>query len=604
MTRTVRKASAPEPVDQSPWYAAFPWQAAALCLLVLIAYWNSLEGSFHFDDWSLLSDPDVAGPGVGWRLFRLGLTRPLTYWSFHLNFLAGGGQTNTIGFHLVSIALHAANSVLLLWIARRHVAAPAALLAAGLFAVHPLETEAVSYIFARSSLLATFFALLAFALFLRGRRGWSAAAFGFSLLAKEEGAALPAFLLLYDFLFVSGRHGRQLAPRKWYYAGLLGLAALAAARLFYVLKTAWEPGIGFEVRGVSALVYALTQPRVIWRYLRLIVLPLGQNLDYDMPLSRSLWTPATTLPALLGLAALLGWLAWKVIAGPGLGPRRAMRPGLKPGPAGTDQAAGRGGAADTSARWPFWMLAYFILLAPSSSIVAQSDVIYEHRTYLPMTGMAVALGSLLWRALERLGARSARVAAAVALLAALSAFTVARNRVWADELSLWRDVVAKSPVKGRPYIGLSRGLAQDNRPVEARRALERGLQAEPDNRDLRMNLGVMLLEEGNAREALPHFKRAIELGRETPEAWNNAGAAYSMLGQQDKAIEAYRRALSLSPCFYNSRRNLMAALADGGRFKEAIATGAVPAGCRLLPEQEQELERIRSAIAGRVAGGQ
>ena len=576
MAQTVRKASAPKPADQSRWHAAFSWQAAAVCLLVLIAYWNSLEGSFHFDDWSLVSDPDVAGPGLGWRLFRLGLTRPLTYWSFHLNFLAGGGQTNTIGFHLVSIALHAANSVLLLWIARRHVAAPAAFLAAGLFAVHPLETEAVSYIFARSSLLATFFALLAFALFLRGRRGWSAAAFGFSLLAKEEGAALPAFLLLYDFLFVSGRHGRQLAPRKWYYAGLLGLATLAAARLFYVLKTAWEPGIGFEVRGVSALVYALTQPRVIWRYLRLIVLPLGQNLDYDLPLSRSLWTPATTLPALLGLAALLGWLAWKVIAG------RA--------------------AADTSARWPFWMLAYFILLAPSSSIVAQSDVIYEHRTYLPMTAMAVALGSLLWRALERLGARSARAAAAVALLAALSAFTVARNRVWADELSLWRDVVAKSPNKGRPYIGLSRGLAQDKRPVEARWTLERGLQAEPDNRDLRMNLGVMLIEEGSAREALPHFKRAIELGRETPEAWNNAGAAYSMLGQQDKAIEAYRRALSLSPCFYNSRRNLMAALADGDRFKDAIATGAVPAGCRLLPEQEQELERIRSAIASRGAG--
>jgi len=576
MARTVRKASAPKPADQSRWHAAFPWQAAAVCLLVLIAYWNSLEGSFHFDDWSLVSDPDVAGPGVGWRLFRLGLTRPLTYWSFHLNFLAGGGQTNTIGFHLVSIALHAANSVLLLWIARRHVAAPAALLAAGLFAVHPLETEAVSYIFARSSLLATFFALLAFALFLRGRRGWSAAAFGFSLLAKEEGAALPVFLLLYDFLFVSGRRGRQLAPRKWYYAGLLGLAALAAARLFYVLKTAWEPGVGFEVRGVPPLVYALTQPRVIWRYLRLIVLPLGQNLDYDLPLSRSLWTPATTLPALLGLAALLGWLAWKVIAG------RA--------------------AAETSARWPFWMLGYFILLAPSSSIVAQSDVIYEHRTYLPMTAMAVALGSLLWRALERLGARSARAAAAVALLAALSAFTVARNRVWADELTLWRDVVAKSPNKGRPYIGLSRGLAQDKRPVEARRALERGLQAEPDNRDLRMNLGVMLVEEGNAREALPHFKRAIELGRETPEAWNNAGAAYSMLGQQDKAIDAYRRALGLSPCFYNSRRNLMAALADGGRFEEAIATGAVPAGCRLLPEQEQELERIRSAIASRGAG--
>ena len=155
----------------------------------------------------------------------------------------------------------------------------------GLFAVHPLQTEAVTYVFARSSLLATFFALLSFVLFLRGRYAFSAVAFTLSLLAKEETVALPAFLLLYDYLFVAkgkwcgipaGRFG-PVTQRKWrYYVGLALCSALAAARLFYVLDRFPDPGVGFRVRGVGVLSYALTQSRVVWHYLRLVVLPTGR----------------------------------------------------------------------------------------------------------------------------------------------------------------------------------------------------------------------------------------------------------------------------------------------------------------------------------------
>ena len=179
----------PRPTD-------FQWCAAGLAVLVLAAYWNSLGASFHFDDRVLFNDSHVAGPGFGWKLFRLEQTRSLTYWTFHLNFLAGG--TNPRGYHVVNVILHAANAVLMLWIARHHLPRLPAFLAAGLFAVHPLQTEAVTYVFARSSLLATFFALLSFVLFLRRRYAFSAVAFTLSLLAKEETVALPAFLLLYD----------------------------------------------------------------------------------------------------------------------------------------------------------------------------------------------------------------------------------------------------------------------------------------------------------------------------------------------------------------------------------------------------------------------
>ncbi len=561
-----------------PWLNQFRWHAAALATLVLLVYWSSLGASFHFDDWSLFSDPQVAGPGLGWKLFRLAQTRPLTYWTFHLNFLAGG--SNPLGYHLLNMFLHAGNAVLVLWIARQHLPPLAAFLAGALFAAHPLQSEAVTYIFARSSLLATFFTLLCFTLFLRGRYGWSAGAFAVSLLAKEETVALPAFLLLYDYLFVAKRKWREpssnglgpVARRKWYYAALALCSALAAARLFYVLHKLPDPGVGFRVKGVGAVSYALTQARVIWRYLRLVVLPTGQNLDYDFRLSTSLLNPAVTLPAVLALAALLGGLAVLLL--------RGERWGVKDHPAA------------------FWVLGFFLLLAPSSSVVAQSDVIFEHRTYLPMTSLVVALAWLAGQGLERIPGPGTRIGLAAALIGVCAVATLARNEVWATELLLWSDVVSKSPNKGRPYIGLARGLSEENQAATARRALERGLELDPRNAELHTNLGITLLQEGNGQAALEHFRRALELGRETPEARNNIGAAHYRLAEREKAIEAYRRALALEPCFYNARRNLVMALSEMGRKKEALEAGSLPGGCRLLPEQARDLEEYLRQVRG------
>ncbi len=549
-----------------PGTAPFRWQAAGLFVLALLAFWNSLDASFHFDDWALFNDPYVAGPGAGLGLFRLGQTRPLTYWSFHLNFLARGAAP--FGYHLVNMLLHAVNTVLVLWIARRHAPPLGAFLAAGLFAVHPLQTEAVTYVFARSSLLATLFALLCFLLFLRGRYGWSLAAFAVSLLAKEETVALPALLLLYDYLFTAGGARRALARRWWYYAALAACSVLAGARLFYVLQALPQAGMGFRVKGVSPLSYALTQARVIWHYLRLVVLPIGQNLDYDFLPSTSLLDPPTTLPAVLALAGALLGLVWLI-------------------------RANRGRA------WAFWALGFFLLLAPSSSIVAQSDLLFEHRTYFPMVSLVVALGGLAGRALEGIPERALRLALVAALLGTCTVATIVRNRVWATELSLWRDVVSKSPNKGRPYIGLARGLAADNQPVAARRALERGLRADPHNPELLTSLGVALLQEGDSRGALERFERALALERETPELWNNIGAARYRLQDYQKAIEAYQQALALDTCFYNSRRNLMMTLSEMGRKKEALEAGTLPAGCRIPTDQARELEQFRSEVEGR-----
>lgn len=520
-------------------------------LLVVLAYSNSLSSSFHFDDTDIVNDPYITGPGFGWALFRLAQTRPLTYLTFHWNYLAGG--PDPLGYHWVNLLLHAANCILLLAIARRYLSAWVAGCIAVVFALHPLQSEAVTYVFARSTLLSTHLALWALWFYIRERWVWSAALFGFSLLAKEETAALPALLLLLDWW-------QRKRPRPAYYVFLAGFTAAFAARLLYLIYTApAAPGIG-RVRGMTGTDYLLTQGRVLWDYLGLALFPSGLNLDHDVAISHGLFSPWSTAAAWIGLAAVCGcliWLAWKR----------------------------EGNSANHAAA--VWALGFFVLISPSSSIVAQADLMFEHRTYLPMVCLVMALGFLL----ERL--RRPTLTAALCLLApAMLVATVDRNSVWHDEKSLWTDIMAKSPRKGRSYMGLARAIATDD-PVRARELLRQGLELEPDNAEIQTNYGIALLGARQPEAALAHFQQAMALTRETADTWNNIGAARYTMQQYAEASTSYQRALQLDICSYNARRNLVMLYGQNHQPQQAWVTGEIPQACHMLSQQVQELENLR-----------
>jgi len=539
---TARHADAPA-VFSFRW-EDFQWQSGVIGLLVLLAYANSLGSSFHFDDAAIFADPYIAGPGFGWGIFRLEQTRPLTYLTFHWNFLANG--QSPLLYHWVSLLLHAANSMLVLALARRYIAPFAAGCVALIFALHPLQTESVTYVFARSTLLSTHLALWTLWFYARGKYFGSAVFFGLSLLAKEETIALPGFILVWE-LFERRR------PKSGYFAALFGFAALAASRLFYlILRAPVVPGVG-RVRGISTGHYLLTQCRVLWIYLRLMAAPVGLNLDRDVPVSLSLLTPWTTLAAALTLLALLvglTWLAWK------------KHPEA------------------------IWALGFFVLLAPSSSVVAQADMAYEHRTYLPMVCAAMALGFLL----ERMPRRNLAVAIAL-LVPAMLAGTIARNADWYDEKTFWADIAAKSPNKGRSWLGLARAYGDD--PAQARQYLERGLTVDPRNAELHTNYGIAMLVAGEPAEALAHFQRALALTEETADRWNNIGAAYFRMNNINGAREGFQRALNLDPCSFNGRRNLMMVYSHQEDPHAVWQAGEVPSTCTMIPSQSNELEILR-----------
>src|SRR6266540_4357767 len=414
----------------------------------VLVYSNSFGASFHLDDIPNIVEND------GLRDLRLQWppsgSRWLGYFSFALNYRLGGLEV--FGYHAVNVLVHACNGVLVLWLTSLTLRTPALrradasalmrrylpLTAGVLFVVHPVATQAVTYVVQRFTSLATLFFLLSLALYAQARisfeveprsKARAASLYCLSILGavaamktKEISATLPLVAAGYELLFF--RSGKRR---------FLLLAPLAASALFIPLALATHgrdllevlsnaSRTAAETDAIPRSVYLLTQSRVVVTYLRLLLVPIRQNLDYDFRLSYSLADP----DVLVALAILL---------------------------------AVAGGAG------------FFLTLSVESSVIPIRDVIFEHRMYLPSAGAAVALGTALLWAVERLHSRSsigARCAAALLVTAGpLGAATYARNSVWKDETTLWSDVVSKSPRKARPHDELGSAYAAKGRLEDA-----------------------------------------------------------------------------------------------------------------------------------------
>jgi hypothetical protein len=457
-----------------------------LSIAALVAFGGSLASSFHFDDYAIFADPAITAPSGWWQVWRPEQTRPLTYLTFWMNYQLGG--RNPAGYHALNLALHLA-AVLLLYETVRMIAGPSAwvpLAAAALFAVHPIQAEAVDYIWARSTLLMTVFCLLSWRSWLGKRYTAAVVWFAIALLAKEECVAFPLFL------YYCAGPGPALGI-----AAMLALAAAAGMRVLYALHVTAAPAGAHA--GVSAAQYLLAQGPVIWRYLRLLILPWGFTVDPDIRVP----------PLWLGLAAwaALGALVWLC--------RRRQ-----------------------------WFLGGLILLAPSSSLLPAADLAADRRMYLPLAAISVAAA---------LGSKRVPRGMVVAAVAALAVLSVARTQVWMTERSLWTEAVRRAPEKVRPKLQLSR--VSD--PAEAKNLLAEAKKIAPADPAVASESGKMLLLLGRPQEALPEFGRALALSPRDAQAFNNRGVALQALGQTSVARRDFEHALTLDPCGFDPRYNLM-----------------------------------------------
>jgi tetratricopeptide (TPR) repeat protein len=519
------KARAPIPTTRAtrPISWELPVLAGAALIVAFLIYGPALNGPFLFDDRYLpfLDRHLIGRPFAAWLI---GL-RPFVNLSFWLN--AGMSGSDTWSYHALNIVLHAANSILVCAIARwflRRVNTPAdrlnllATVAGALFLVHPLQTEAVAYVTSRSETLAVFFFYSGFALFLYRRNGgirWLSslgvlALFAAAQLTKEYAIVFPLLLLLTDWLFPEEQALSALGTvkRNWRLYGLMaGGAAIGGVLIIRVLKT--TDSAGFHLKAAGPLQYFLTECRAIWGYLRLVLLPFGQNIDPDFPFSRGLDPLAGA--ALLGLVALAA-AAWFF--------RKQY----------------------TLAAFGFF--ATLLCLAPTSSFLPLSDPFAEHRMYLPMFGVIlVALDFLRrWKA-----ERSRLLGAASVALLLFAYLTYARSALWGDEIALWQNAVEGSPRKLRPHFQLAFSYYRAGRCANAMDEYQKAAQLKPPSFELLQDWGEAADCAGDERQALALFRRAEGLQTNVGLVESQIGMVLAKQKRYDDALAELAKAQQQAP---------------------------------------------------------
>lgn len=454
----------------------------------LIPFCGSLASGFHFDDYAISQDAAIRAPNGWLAVWNLAQTRPLTYLTFWLNYRLGG--ENPWGYHALNLVLHAA-ATLLVYECLRRIAEREALFAALIFAVHPIQAEAVNYIWARSIVLAAVFMFAAWRDWIEGHEWRAVTWFGAALLAKEECAAFPlALALLWQ---PKVRQGRRLLAL----AAMFGLSLLAAVHVVYALAITPGAPAGAQA-GITHWHYFLAQGPVIWRYLRLVILPVGFTVD----------------PQIAAPSVAVGIAAWIALVGIAVWVWRYSR----------------------------WFAIGLILLLPSSSIFPAEDLAADRRMYLALAAFAIVLGQLI----------KPKAWLAAGLITILAGFSVARTYTWMSDERLWRDAVAKAPDKIRAKIQLARNVA----PAEALELLADARRLAPNDPNVATETGKILLSQGNPAAALSEFGRALALDPRDARNYNNRGVALMALGQKDAARQDFLHALRIDPSLTESAQNL------------------------------------------------
>jgi tetratricopeptide (TPR) repeat protein len=460
----------------------------------LAAFGGSVFSEFHFDDYGMLQDPAVVS-GNGWaRCWSWLQTRPLSWFSFWLNYQASGREAWL--WHAVNVALHIACCLVLYRILRR-VMPRVALAGSLIFAVHPILAESVDYVYARATVLCALFSLLALDEWIGGRDWRCVAWFVPAVLAKEECVSVTLVLALYSM--VRGELRRRAAA----IAAMLAISAAAGLRVMAAIQATGVKGVGANA-GISPVQYLSEQGIVILRYIGLVVFPWFFSVDAEIPRPEWIWRG----------------LAWAILAG--LIAIAAMR--LR------------------DARASFWILAGLILLIPSSSIFPAADLAADRRMYLPMLAFAPAIALLA-------GDRARWVWVAAGVLALVS---IERTYVWASDARLWGEAVALAPEKVRPRIQLARAVS----PREALPLLLEGERMAPQNADVATELARVYVELGRNGEALAEAGRALALAPGDAQALNNRGAVLQAMNQTAAARRDFLQALRREPCLQEARENL------------------------------------------------
>jgi protein O-mannosyl-transferase len=560
-----------------------------LTLVGIIVYSNTFDCSFHFDDeHSITENPIIKDLSNFTNInYWLNPGRQIAFLSFTLNYHFN--KLDVFGYHLINIIIHIITGIFTFFLIKLILNLNNSknikfnkyknwlvLFSALFFIVHPLQTQAVTYIVQRMASMAAMFYICSIYLYAIGRiehvhKNNLKRAFIFYILAvssgimgvwtKENAATFPFAMLLFEFFFIRNKDNKIY---KNYI--IISLSIFLVLCISYILLNptivlSGATSYGFKI---SSLDYLINQFLVIVRYLQLTVLPINQcadygNVNFNFPFIQSFLRLDVigSLIFLIGLIVLALFLYKK---------NKALSYGI----------------------------CWFILaLSIESSIIPIDDPMFEHRMYLPMAGLGLFIICSLFLILNKLKP-SCIFTILSALIIVLGLSSYSRNKVWKNDYTLWSDVTIKAPYNARGWYNKGCSLKNLKKDEEEIKYYDEAIRIKPDYHEAWYNKGLTLALSRKYEEAITCFDKAINIKSDKCEAWNNKGINLSNLKRFYEALKCFEEAVKIKPDNYEFWNNEGGALYNLGRYDEAVQ--CCNKALDLKPEYQEAINNRRVAL--------
>ncbi|MEN3331056.1 MAG: protein O-mannosyl-transferase [Blastocatellia bacterium] len=518
---------------------------AVLAVVVFACFANSLGNDFVFDDKAVILDNRLLRSLANLPRLLTSSYRPLRDMSHALDFALWG--ENPAGFHLTNILIHLANSVLVFTLIRRLAGDfQVALIAALVFAVHPIQTDAVTYISGRRDILFSLFYLASFHCYLSYKASNSRRYFvlfigcwALSLMAKEMAVSLPAFIFIWNFCDAWGEQTGGWLRRlwgalraafrrdRWLYVALMAAVLAYAWYMIFIKRGSVLARDGFKYWGGSFYTNLLLILRVQAWDLKQLVWPtpiVQYKGAFDVT------TTALDWRVLVSLATVAATLAGGLLA---LNRYRLMA---------------------------FAVLSYFVMLLPVSQIIPHHELLADHYLYLPILSFGLLVGLIIQQLAARGSqARKIAYAATATALVAMALMTVLRNRVWKDDLSLWQANYQEVPNSIRSASSLAKAYASNN-PGRSEELYKRCVEIDPAYWQAYYSLALLGRSREKAHEVEALIRNGLTLsdaqiaasGVQEPSLWRSQMTGALALtkfnqGDADSAEQLCREAIRINP---------------------------------------------------------
>lgn len=507
-----------------------------IAIISIIVYSNIYGNSTHFDDEFIIKNTALHNPNDFDALFSINKFRVVPFWTFAVNYTSSNSGNNLDSFYTTNIIIHIINSFLVFGICLmifktpvikdKPIASYSGLIAffvALMFAVHPIQTQAVTYIYQRLASIAATFYYGAIFWYLLGRIStrnfmikilfyiMSLIFLMLGLFSKENVFTIFPMILLIELILFNKNF--KLSPI------IIAIFIVLTSVGFYIFTQFQLPSniIGtlenFNGETITSSNYLITQFKVLPIYLKLFLVPLGQNFDHDVRISDSFMD----FEVIIGLIIIASVILYGLIM------YRFNR------------------------IITFGIIWFFLTIAIESSVIPIADVIFEHRVYLPMFGLLIAFVATLFEIFSR-KPKLLPVMFVLLLIIVTTNATLAyqRNFVWRSEKTLWTDAVNKSPFKARTFFKRGQANIADNQINYAFYDFSRTIELRPEFLSAYTYRAAISVSMNKFKDAIEDYDKFIELSKNKSQGYLNKAIVYAKMKRYNKSLKEYTNYLKIN----------------------------------------------------------